>query len=204
MSKTVLVAIAYRLWPETFKDCAFVRKKRRFASRRMQMDAIEAITSRRVQRAFDSREVEQEKLTRIIDAGRHAMSARNMQPWQFVIIRDRNRLKEIGALCTTGRFVAEAPSAIVILKDTSNTRWADVDCAQAVQNMSVAGWALGLGTCWVGNFDANKIGEMLSVPAGWAIFTILPFGYSDPKRPPEARPLKPRNEMVHHERVGSR
>jgi nitroreductase len=167
------------------------------------MDALEAILSRRVQRAFADKPVEREKLAKIVEAGRHAMSARNMQPWQFIVIQNRGTLKEIGALCSTGRFVAEAPSAIVVLKDVANARWADVDCAQAVQNMANAGWAQGLGTCWVGNLDAAKIGAMLGVKEGWAIFTILPFGYADPKNPPQAKPLKPRSEMVHYERVGN-
>jgi nitroreductase len=166
------------------------------------MEALEAILSRRVQRTFSDKPVEPDKLSKIVDAGRHAMSARNMQPWQFIVIRNRDTLKEIGALCSTGKFVADSPSAIVVLKDVGNARWADVDCAQAVQNMADAGWALGLGTCWVGNFDAGKIGAMLGVPTGWAIFTILPFGYADPKNPPQARPLKPRREVVHQERFG--
>ena len=167
------------------------------------MDALEAISGRRVLRAFANRQVEAEKLRKIVDAGRHAMSARNLQPWQFIVIRNRERLKEIGALCSTGRFIANSPSAIAVLKDTSNARWADVDCAQAVQNMANAAWALGLGTCWVGNFDARKLGEMLGVPQGWAIFTILPFGYPDLENPPQPRPLKPRREMVHYERHGN-
>ena len=167
------------------------------------MDALEAINSRRVQRTFTNQPVEPEKLAKIVDAGRHAMSARNLQPWQFIVVRKTETLKEIGALSSTGRFVAESPSAIVVLKDVANARWADVDCAQAVQNMADAGWALGLGTCWVGNFDAAKIAAMLGVKDGWAIFTILPFGYADPKNPPQAKPLKPRGEMVHYERVGN-
>ncbi len=167
------------------------------------MDALEAILSRRVQRAFSDKAVTREQLSKIVEAGRHAMSARNLQPWNFVVIQNRDTLKEIGALCSTGRFVAESPSAIVVLKDAANARWADVDCAHAVQNMANAGWALGLGTCWVGNFDGAKIGAMLGVSEGWAIFTILPFGYADPKNPPQPRPLKPRREMVHYERVGN-
>ncbi len=167
------------------------------------MDAIEAIKSRRVQRAFDPREVEIEKLDRIADAGRHAMSARNMQPWHFIVIRNRATLKRIGELCSTGRFVGEAPAAIVVLKNTENTRWADVDCAQAVQNMAVAGWSLGLGTCWVGNFDNAALCELLGVQPPWAIFTVLPFGYRDAKRPPEARPLRAKRDTVHYERYGN-
>jgi len=166
------------------------------------MDAIEAILSRKVQRAFADKPVEDDKLAKIVDAGRHAMSARNLQPWQFIVVRDRARLKEMGAVCTTGRFVADAPSAVVILKDLGNARWADVDCAQAVQNMATAGWALGLGTCWVGNFDAVKLKEMLSIPDGWTVFTILPFGYANESNPPQSRPLKKHAEMVHYERFG--
>jgi nitroreductase len=167
------------------------------------MDAVEAILSRRVQRAFSDRAVEADKLNNIVEAGRHAMSARNLQPWQFIVVRERETLKNLGALCSTGRFVADAPAAIVVLKDLNNKRWADVDCAQAVQNMADAGWALGLGTCWVGNFDAEKIQALLGVPQEWALFTILPFGYQSPAKPPEARPLKPRSQMVHYERFGN-
>jgi nitroreductase len=168
------------------------------------VDAIEAITGRKVQRTFAKKPVELEKLNQIVTAGRHAMSARNLQPWQFIVLRNPQRLREVGALCVTGKFVADAPAAVVILKDTTSARWADVDCGQAVQNMASAAWALGLGTCWVGNFDAEKIGAMLNVPDGWAIFTILPFGYPDPANPTQARGLKPRGEMVHYERYGQR
>ncbi len=166
------------------------------------MDALEAIKSRKVQRSFVDRPVEPDKLRAIVDAGRHAMSARNLQPWQFIVIAKRDTLKAIGALCSTGKFIADAPAAIAVLKDLGNTRWADVDCAQAVQNMANAAWALGLGTCWVGNFDAAKLAELLGIPQGWAIFTILPFGYADAKSPPQPRPLKPRRDMVHYERFG--
>jgi nitroreductase len=168
------------------------------------MDVIEAIMGRKVQRAFARRPVEIEKLSKIVSAGRHAMSARNLQPWRFIVIGSPDTLREIGALCSTGKFVTDAPSAIVVLKDTTNARWADVDCAQAVQNMASAAWGLGLGTCWVGNFDAQKIAQILHVPDGWAIFTILPFGYAEAGNPPQSKPLKPRTEMVHYERWGNR
>jgi len=166
------------------------------------MDALEAIAGRKVIRAFADRPVEPDKLRRIIDAGRHAMSARNLQPWQFIVVQDRARLKVIGELCSTGRFISTSPAAIVVLKDVANSRWADIDCAHAVQNMANAAWALGLGTCWVGNFDAQKIAAMLDVPQSWTILTILPFGYSDSANPAQPRPLKPRSEVVHYERFG--
>ncbi len=132
------------------------------------------------------------------------MSARNMQPWQFIVIRDSDTLRELGALSSTGRFVADAPAAIVVLKDRNNTRWADIDCAHAVQNMANAGWALGLGTCWVGNLDRDKIAALLKLPEEWQLLTILPFGYADPANPPQPRPLKKRAEMIHYEQYGNR
>ncbi|HTT76809.1 MAG TPA: nitroreductase family protein [Candidatus Binataceae bacterium] len=167
------------------------------------MDVLDAIKSRKVQRNFAAQAVAPEKLRQIVSAGRHAMSARNKQPWQFIVIQNRDTLREIGAVCTTGKFVTDAPSAIVVLKDTTNTRWADVDCAQAVQNMATAAWGLGLGTCWVGNFDGAQIKKILAVPDGWDVFTVLPFGYPDPANPPQVRPLKPSRENVHFERFGN-
>ena len=167
------------------------------------MDALEVILTRRVVRHFAPQPVEIEQLKKIVDAGRHAMSARNLQPWQFIVVRDPDTLRELGGLCTTGRFIANAPAAIVVLKDTGNQRWADTDCAQAVANMADAGWALGLGTCWVGNFDAAAIAARLGVPDNWAIFTVLPFGYPDSGNPPQSKPLKPWRETTHFERFGN-
>jgi nitroreductase len=167
------------------------------------LEVLQAIKDRKVQRNFSAQAVEIEKLRQIVSAGRHAMSARNKQPWQFIIIQNRNTLRELGALCSTGRFIADAPSAIVVLKDTSNTRWADIDCGQAVQNMATAAWGLSLGTCWVGNFDGAQIKQLLGIPDGWEVFTVLPFGYRDPANPPESRPLKLARETLYYEKYGN-
>ena len=99
------------------------------------METLQAISGRRVVRSFARRAVEPKLLESIVRAGRHAMSARNLQPWQFIVIRDAARLREIGGLCTTGRFVADAPAAVAVLKDTSNARWADVElCASRAEH----------------------------------------------------------------------
>jgi nitroreductase len=167
------------------------------------METLEAILTRRVVRAFANRPVEMDKLLRIVEAGRHAMSAKNMQPWQFIILRSRENITAIAPYCTTGKFVAEAPAAVVVLKDVQNPLWADIDCAQAVQNMATAAWSLGIGTCWVGNFEAEPISRHLGVPNGWGLFTIMPMGYPDPKTPPKKQVLKPRSEIVHFEKWGT-
>ncbi len=167
------------------------------------MDALKAILSRRAVREFTKQPVALEQLIKIADAGRHAMSARNQQPWHFIIVREPKTLTELGALCTTGRFVGGAPSAIVVLKDKGNQRWGDSDCAQAVQNMANAAWAMGLGTCWVGHFDGQKIAAILGVPDSWAVFTVLPFGSPAPSEIASRGPrLRPRAETVDSEHFG--
>jgi nitroreductase len=167
------------------------------------VDALSAIFTRKVVREFSSEPVELDQLIKIADAGRHAMSARNLQPWHFIIVRERETLRELGTLCLTGRFVANAPAAIVVLKDASNARWADKDCAQAVQNMANAAWAMGLGTCWVGNFEGDKIAALLGVAEPWAVFTVLPFGRPAPTRPDAHTPgLRPLRQTVDLERFG--
>jgi nitroreductase len=68
--------------------------------------------------------------------------------------------------------------------------------------MANAAWAMGLGTCWVGNFDAQKLAVKLGIPEEWPIFTVLPFGYPSTANPPQPKALKPRAEVVHYERWG--
>jgi nitroreductase len=90
-----------------------------------------------------------------------------------------------------------------VLKDKSNVRWGDKDCAQAVQNMANTAWAMGLGTCWVGNFDGDKIAVMLGVPDPWVVFTVLPFGRPAPtQRESSGARLRPRAHTVDLEQFG--
>ena len=166
------------------------------------MEAMKALLTRRVARSFSERPVELDSLKQIVDAGRHAMSARNLQPWIFLIIRNRDTLRQLGALCSSGRLLSDAPSAVAVLKDLGNKRWADIDCAQAVQNMAVAAWSIGLATCWVGNFEVDAINRLLAIPASHGIFTILPFGYPKEGERPQLGAFKRRAETVFLERYG--
>ena len=165
------------------------------------MDALQAILTRKVVRKYSSRPVSLEQIEQLVEAGRHAMSAMNRQPWSFVIVRQPQILRELGALTPHGQFIAEVPAAIVVLK-TLEGRFSDEDCAQAVQNIANAAWAMGLGTCRPGVDNEARIGELLGLPAQAQIFTIMPIGYPDESSPPEGRPLKKRGETTYHERFG--
>lgn len=163
------------------------------------MDALQAILTRRAVRKFARQPVALEQLQKIVDAGRHAMSALNRQSWNFIIVRNPETLGRLGTLIAHGTYIAEAPAAIAVLKFDAD-RFAEVDCSHAVQNMADAAWAMGLGTCRPGLDDQREVKALLGVPQEWSVFTVMPIGHPDPNNPPQGRGLKPRDDSVHYER----
>ena len=165
------------------------------------MDTYQCIRSRRTTRAFLSTEIPEQTIRHILDAGRLTPSARNRQPWHFVAIQDRNMLKQLGALCTTGRFIEQASCAVAVVTDPTNT-WHEIDGARAVQNMELAGWNEGVGTCWIGSMERDRIKELLGIPASLHLLTILPFGYPVQPDAPPRRTKKRHDEVCHWGRFG--
>jgi nitroreductase len=165
------------------------------------MEIMEAITKRRSIRRFKSREVEQWKLDMALDAARWAPSSKNSQPWEFIIIKDRNTLEKIAAESTYGKHIAQAPLAIAFVTDPSKSNWHEVDGALATQNFTLAAWALGLGICWTGTMNREKVKEILDIPAEKNLLTVLPLGY------PAEEGRAHRDELssfIHLERYGRR
>ena len=87
-------------------------------------------------------------VTRILHSARSAPSSRNHQPWHLIVIRDREMLRKIGGVATSGPFVAEAPMAIAIAMEKADRP--DLDAGRALQQMELVAWSEGLGTCFVG------------------------------------------------------
>jgi nitroreductase len=141
------------------------------------MEIMEAITKRRSIRRFKSREVEQWKLDMALDAARWAPSSKNSQPWEFIIIKDRNTLEKIAAESTYGKHIAQAPLAVAFVTDPSKSNWHEVDGALVTQNFTLAAWALGLGTCWTGTMNREKVEEILDITVEKNLLTVLPLGY---------------------------
>ncbi len=140
---------------------------------------IDLILSRRSIRRYEDKNVSEEVLQQILEAGRQAPSAANKQPIRFVVVKDHDILKN---LCDTllSRFVKYAPLAIVGCADTTSLltgKWAVVDAAIAMQNMVIAAWALGIGSCWIGACNEEKVKELLKIPDKWKVVALLTFGY---------------------------
>src|SRR4029453_529492 len=139
------------------------------------MEAFEAIRTLLAVRSYKDTPVPDEVVRRIVEAGRLTGSGMNRQPWHFIVIRERETLRRLGALASSGSYVAQAPLAIVVAADRS--RFAVSDASRAIQSMLLAGWADGVGSNWVGFGGLDSARTLLDIPAGLDVLAILPFGY---------------------------
>lgn len=164
------------------------------------MDAIEALKTRRSVRYFRPGEVPAHLLEELVDCGRLAPSGRNEQPWEFVVVRDRGKLRQIAELTDNGRFIAEAAACIAIL--CRPAKYFLEDGSAATQNILLAAHAHGLGACWVAGDKkpyAESVLEALGAPAGYRLISLISLGWPAAELP-ERAPKRPLKEVLHWER----
>jgi nitroreductase len=159
------------------------------------MSLLDVILSRRSIRKYENKEIPQEILQQILEAGRQAPSAVNRQPFRFVVVKDHEIMKELCDNLIT-RFVKYAPMAIVGCADVKSLltgKWAVVDTTIAMQNMVIAAWTLGIGSCWIGACNEEEVKKMLKIPDKWKVVALITFGY--PAEQPKPRKKKPIEEL---------
>jgi nitroreductase len=174
------------------------------------MDVMEAIRARRSVRSYEDRPVEDEKLEAVLEAGRLAPSAKNLQEWRFVVARDAATRKRLMAAAKNQTFVGEAPVVIACCAETDNHVMScgqlayPIDVAIAVDHMTLKAVEEGLGTCWIGAFYEDKAKAALGIPQAIRVVALLPLGY--PKYEDAARPKARRamEEIVHWDRWGGK
>ncbi|HIE24005.1 MAG TPA: nitroreductase [Candidatus Korarchaeota archaeon] len=158
------------------------------------MSLIDVILSRRSIRKYERKDIPQDILNKILEAGRQAPSARNIQPWHFIVITDE-KIKEKLSQGRYNWFIREAPVTIVGCADLNSSRkWAVIDTTIALQNMVIAAWALGIGSCWIGDFVEDEVKELLNIPSDWKVVALISFGY--PAEDPPRREKKILEEIV--------
>lgn len=167
------------------------------------MDTFDCIRKRRDIRSFLQKDVPDDVIRKIVEAGRLAPSAMNLQPWHFIVIKNKETLKGLGKFCTSGRFIVGASFAVVVVTDPSN-KWHEIDGTRAVQNMSLAAWNEGVGTCWIGAIEREKVKEMLNILRNLHILTILPFGYPEEFTVKRKKIRKSPDQVFHWEKFGNR
>lgn len=163
------------------------------------MDAYRAIVDKRDQRLFLSRPIPEDALRRILQAARMTGSSKNAEPNRLVVVRDPARVAAVGAISPWGRWLSTAAAVIVIVQTEPH----EFDAGRCAQNMMVAAWADGIGSC-PAHLPEPDLARLLDVPDGMFINRVIGFGYVDPQRaaPPKsvARKRKPLDELVRWER----
>ncbi|MGB9742917.1 MAG: nitroreductase family protein [bacterium] len=166
------------------------------------MEFYEVIRRRMSVRAYKPDPVPDEVLNRILEAGRLAPSAKNLQPWKFIVVRDDKIRQELVPACRNQAFIAQAPLVIcacALLEQAwkgMGGYWsaAEVDVTIALEHIILAAANEGLGTCWIGAFTESEVRRVLAIPEGVKPVALTPLGY--PAQEPKPRPRKEIKEIV--------
>jgi nitroreductase len=139
------------------------------------MDALEAIQKRRSVRKFTGDPIPRQDLEKIVDAGRLAATGSNRQPWDFVVVTDREMIDK---LTVVGKWMDKAGAIIAVVLDPYSRWWVE-DGSAAIENMLLASTALGYGSCWVeGDSQPHeeKCKVLLGIPKGKRLLALVPVG----------------------------
>lgn len=153
----------------------------------------DTIASRRSVRTFEDRPVEEQKLTRCLEAARLAPSWANKQCWQFVVVNGRQAVDDLGI---TPVNIKNAPAMVVACGDPDKSGSIDgkpyymVDVAIAVEHIVLEAMEQGLGTVWVGGFKEEKVRKALGIPSNIKVVALIPIGYPAEKETIGNRLLK--------------
>ena len=160
------------------------------------MDVFEAIRKRRSVRAYTGEAIPREDLEKIVDAGRLAATGSNQQPWDFIVVTDRETIAELSA---ASKWLDKAAAVIAMVMDPASRWWVE-DGAAAVENILLAATALGYGSCWLEGYTVRSedtFKALLGVPAEKRLLTLVPVGV--PVGWP-TREKKALDEVLHWER----
>ncbi|MFX0083378.1 MAG: nitroreductase family protein [Candidatus Hodarchaeota archaeon] len=153
---------------------------------------LDFIKARRSIRAFQDKPIPEKEIEMILEAGRWAPSASNRQPWQFIVVKSKDILKKIARVTGYGWFIAEASFAIAIMgKPRVSGKWYVIDTSLVSMNMMLMAWSLGIGSCWIGSMNKEKVKQILGLNADDYLLTVLPFGYiqGNIPKPTDRKPL---------------
>jgi len=163
------------------------------------MNALEFLKSRRSTRSFSTKEVSRELILEILECAILAPTARNIQPWHFVVITKKETLNELALLSDNGRFIADSPTCIAVFCE--ETKYYLEDGCNATMNILTAAHILGLGACWVAGDKKDyteSVKKLLSVPKNYNLVSLIPLGYFDEE--PRLPSKKSLNDLAHWEK----
>jgi len=169
------------------------------------LDLIETIKTRRSIRRFKSTKVSDRLIDSLIDSARHAPSAGDTQPWEFVVVKDKGVKERLAETHAFSDFVVEAPVCIVVLANEKiSPNYFAIDVACAIENLLLAAHNFGLGACWVAVFDPlnpnfeRHVRAVLNVPSHLRVIAMVPVGHPDERVEP--RKLRDLDKIVHFDK----
>jgi len=174
------------------------------------METQEAINARRSIRRYIDRPVEFEKITTILNAAIKAPSAGNLQGWRYILVTDRKLIKEVAGYSIEQYWIQNAPILIIVCAipekhemyyGLRGKRLYNIqDCAASIENILLSATDLGLGSCWIGAFEEEKLRTLFSIPISVRPQAIVTLGYAD--EIPKDRQLTPIENNVYFNRYG--
>jgi nitroreductase len=164
------------------------------------MDVIEAIRTRRAVRLFSTEPVPDDIIHTIIEAGGRSQSSKNTQPWQFILVRNRDTLQQLSKSGDFANHLAGANFAVVFVGEAQH-QWNSFDLGQSAAQMQLAAWDLGVGSCIAAVYRVDEARELLGIPADKNFFCVISFGYPSPDHKPlKMGGRKPVDDIVHQEK----
>ena len=160
------------------------------------MDAIEAIKARASVREYQDKPIAKDLIEKIADCGRLAPTARMEEPWEFIAVTDRKMLNAIADIADHGKFIAASACTVIVC--CKETKYYLEDGCAATENMLIAAAGFGIGSCWVAGDKkpyCQKILELLKVPPGYKLVSMIAFGYPQKKQNPKKK--KALKEVLH-------
>lgn len=165
------------------------------------MDVLEAVRTLLAVRQYQDRPVPPAVVDRIVEAAHLTASSRNGQPWHFVVVQDRETLRRLAEHAPTGRYVAQAPLAVVVAAERESV-FGVSDTSRAIQDMMLVAWAEGIGSNWVGFANLDAAAPVVGLPESYLIVAIVPFGYPAAALGRGRKRRKPLGSVVSRERFG--
>jgi nitroreductase len=168
------------------------------------MDVYEAIRKRYSCRSYEDRPIDEDKLRRVLEAGRLAPSGRNLQNWKFIVARDPEVRRKLVA-ASEQDWMAEVPVIVAVVStEPERVMFCEVpagavDCAIPIDHMTLAATAEGLGSCWIGHFKQQEVKDALGVADSAQVIEMLTLGYPADSRCGE-KDRKPFDDVVSFDR----
>lgn len=173
-------------------------------------ESLGLIKTRQSDRGYSDRAVEKESIDRILEAGRLAPSACNSQPWKFIVVDDKDLLKQVAEAASSkaigmNGFTSQAPILIVIVREKSSIvarvggkikdkDYSQIDIGIAAENICLQATAEGLGTCMLGWFNESLVKKLLNIPKNRRVELLITIGYST--KPLREKSRKTLSEIV--------